>query len=242
MKAVHFALASALAIVLTSAASAAATPASAPDVPEVEPGTANSPSTVLQVCDVSLETAQILDHMTQVGLRGLSDNEFEVLARSIEPGQTVFVPIRDADTSSAEAGALAALSPKASAQSALKPNIPKTDCEAKPSNIHLRKSGNYGVVGVKPTTVCGTWKQALSIETALRKYRMIPGTGSSLVEYWDNGNAQQAAYRPTNREVKCTNTKATTWVALHTHIVLLWNDCPYALVTRSPDARLNCGT
>jgi len=188
---------------------------------------------VILASDLPAEAASAIADMITVGLDGLSEAELNALAVAIEPGQTVVVPHEEG---------LATWDYGVAALTALAPNIPSTDCEPKASNVHLRASGNYGTAGVKPTVACVTTKKKLAINTVLMKKRSIWGTGSSVVASWYKGNAGVAAYRPTDREVKCTNSKKTTWLALHEHVVVRWDDCVFSLVTRSPDTDLVCGT
>ncbi|WP_144268096.1 hypothetical protein [Demequina sp. NBRC 110055] len=187
--------------------------------------------------DLDQRTAEAFILMIENGLGTLSDDELSAIDAAIEPGETLLVPHDDAapQASVNTLGGMTALA-------AIVPNIPNTDCEAKPGWPYERQSSNYEAIGSKPTTKCKSSKKELRINTVLMKVRSVWGTGSSQVDHWSGKNYGVAAYGPTSWSKKCTNNKNTTWHTVNQHVVVRWDNCVYSLVTKSPKKEYSCGT
>ncbi len=113
-------------------------------------------------------------------------------------------------------------------------------CESSTENVHLRTSSNKGAIGVKPTSKCTNVAQFMGIATVISKDTAFGWSKQGSTFTGSAYNTQK--YTNTGIELKCTNTKATTWKAVNTHEIVDYKGCPHTLISSTPTSKLDCGT
>lgn len=110
-------------------------------------------------------------------------------------------------------------------------------CTLYPSVIHLRKSSNFGAVGVKPYTYCSVPVASIHHTTDLRYKSFI---WWALAGTYRGGNYGEAAYLQRKVEYPCVSSETTWWGATTLGKIVYGGETYYARVY-PPREQLNCG-
>lgn len=114
-------------------------------------------------------------------------------------------------------------------------------CELYPSVVHQRESGNYEIVGNKPYTKCTVAVTSINQQTQMYKTALAGIASLPQGKTFPGGNRGEKSYTQQNVEVKCANTKSTTWFAEVAGTVV-YDGKTYVTDVETRDDTYPCGT